>query len=131
MDANSIISGLVANRFAEVLSSALSENGELWGIIDNEIKEQLSATPQEDAIIWLDESGSDKVCVTIFGADEPLVCGFTIPFPDIPIRKEYHAQVEQCAIQISNLRRFAGDVLKMADEAEKAMNDVLAGGEAE
>ena len=115
----------LAKRAAAGLVQAISQDGEFWRIVDEAVLVEIQATETEEAQLWLTGSDGPRVCVTLFGCDEPLVVPFFIPAVDLPARPDFADQVQETREQIAALRKFASQVAAMADDAERELSKIL------
>ena len=115
----------LAKRVAGEIVRALSEDGTFGRMIDDEVLNQIQATETEDAQLWLTDSDGPRVCVTIFGCDEPLVVPFFIPTVSLPASPDFANQVQEAREEIAALRKFANQVAVMADDAERGLGKIL------
>ena len=117
----------LAKRVAGGIVQAFAEDGALWDMIDDEVLSQIQAADTEDAQIWLTARGYDgpRVCVTLFGCDDPLVVPFVIPAVFLPASPDFANQVQETREEIAALRKFASQVAAMADGAERELGKIL------
>lgn len=95
-----------------------------WELVDGTIKEILEDQGSQPAQIWLANDGNDVVCISMLGADDPTLLPFFVPKPNIPVRADAVEQIKECADNISCLRRFARELMEMADDAEMNMRSI-------
>ena len=119
------IAKAMSAKIAEAFRELFAEDESFWGMLDEEITQQIKASEHEDAQLWLSSDGKHTVCVSPFGADEPIVMPFFIPEPSIPVKAEFLAQVEESEREIKTLRDFAAQINQMADDAQQKLDAIM------
>jgi len=96
----------IRKKIIEDMLTPIIQSDEFWERVDSIVEECIGADKQEPAQIWLGANRDlDELAICFFGSTQPITVPFYIPYPDTKF-------------EVENLRRFAGEILKMADEAE-------------